>query len=569
MVLSVNHSVVQHLALDFILVFTPALNRKTTEGLTALQRFDSSRTLFRKRRIGLRHIALSAVAIPTACFIAYACFSTPHGALNTPPQAVQTAAIAVPSPNVIPAQAKPEAMNLKDAFDAVPVPPTYTYSSGGTPGSSPANISSAAAPADNSPGFAHQLASIQTGITKILESSSSSDAATSDGEPGASQKKLSVGKGDTLMDILVRNNIPRVEAYSAIQALSKVYDPRELDPRHPITVFFHQDPSIADPKFSGLRIERDIVNSVVVNRTGDGSFKVNQEAKSVHRGLRAFHGKIDNSLYVDAKAQGIPDGVILELIKLYSFGVDFQRELHGGDTFEVMYEEYMTDDGRVVPNKGNVVYAKLGLSDRMMPLYRYEDRNGDVEYFDPTGQSAKKPLMKTPIDGARISSGFGMRYHPILGYTKMHKGIDFAAPRGTPIYAAGDGVIEKAGHFSSYGNYVRIRHRAGLETAYAHMRGFHAGIRPGSRVKQGTVIGYVGTTGRSTGPHLHYEILINGRQVNPATVKLAGGRTLGGKDLKMFKALVGKRNNDFEKAAQPQGTPNVASSQDLAPAHSN
>jgi murein DD-endopeptidase MepM/ murein hydrolase activator NlpD len=159
--------------------------------------------------------------------------------------------------------------------------------------------------------------------------------------------------------------------------------------------------------------------------------------------------------------------------------------------------------------------------------------------------------MKTPIDGARISSGFGMRFHPILGYTKMHKGIDFAAPRGTPIYAAGDGTIEKAGKFSSYGNYVRIRHRAGLETAYAHMQGFHAGIRPGSRVKQGQVIGYVGTTGRSTGPHLHYEILIGGKQVNPAGVKLAGGRSLGGKELKGFRQVVGSRDAEFAKALKP------------------
>jgi murein DD-endopeptidase MepM/ murein hydrolase activator NlpD len=267
--------------------------------------------------------------------------------------------------------------------------------------------------------------------------------------------------------------------------------------------------------------------------------------------MKAVRGKIENSLFVDAQAQGLPDSVILELIKLYSFGVDFQRELQPGNTFEVLYEQYITDDGSVVPGKGNIVYARLGLDGRVMPLYRYEDKAGEVEYFDTTGASAKKPLMKTPIDGARISSGFGMRFHPILGYTKMHKGIDFAAPRGTPIYAAGDGVIEKAGKFSSYGNYCRIRHRAGLETAYAHMQGFHAGIRPGSRVKQGQVIGYVGTTGRSTGPHLHYEILIGGKQVNPAGVKLAGGRALGGKDLKAFRQIVAARDAEFAKSLHP------------------
>jgi len=194
-----------------------------------------------------------------------------------------------------------------------------------------------------------------------------------------------------------------------------------------------------------------------------------------------------------------------------------------------------------------------------MPLYRFEGANGDVEYFDQTGQSVKKPLMKTPIDGARITSKFGFRRHPVLGYNKMHKGIDFGAPRGTPIYAAGDGVVQKAGKFSSYGNYVRIKHRAGLETAYAHLNGFKAGVKAGSRVKQGQVIGYVGTTGRSTGPHLHYEIMMNGKQVNPASVKLAGGRSLSGKELKAFKSNVSKLDGTFAKALET--APAVASAE--------
>jgi len=221
----------------------------------------------------------------------------------------------------------------------------------------------------------------------------------------------------------------------------------------------------------------------------------------------------------------------------------------------VMYEEYKTDDNKRVPGRGNIVYADLKLGGEDMPFYRYTDKSGNVGYYDDRGFSAKKPLMKTPIDGARISSGFGMREHPVLGFTKMHKGIDFAAPRGTPIYAAGDGVIEKIGPFSTYGNYVRIRHRNDLKTAYAHMKGFKAGLRDGSHVKQGEVIGYVGTTGRSTGPHLHYEVLVNNKQVNPASVKLPTGATLHGHDLKSFKALV---SNTKEKFRDLSRTPQVA-----------
>jgi murein DD-endopeptidase MepM/ murein hydrolase activator NlpD len=551
MVLDSNRSVVQHIAFKTILVFTSGLKPTTAEGPHDLLQFTSPRTrVFRRRGIGLRHAVFPVLALG----MVYACIAggPEQTEVSVSDSAAANAAIAaaVPAPNAIPVE---HSESLKSAFELIPATPSYSYAPRAEDAPVPKPQVAAAQPS----ALSKQLASIQTGITKILESSGDS----------ASQKKLSVGKGDTLMDILVRNKIPREEAYSAILALSKVYDPRDLKDGRAITVFFHRDPAIADPKFAGLRIERDTVNSVVVNRADDGSFKVNQEAKTVHRELKAVRGKIENSLYVDAQAQGLPDSVILDLIKLYSFGVDFQRELHGGDTYEVLYEEYVTDDGSVVPGKGNVVYAKLGLSDRMMPLYRYEEKSGDVEYFDPTGQSAKKPLMKTPVDGARMSSGFGMRFHPVLGYNKMHKGIDFAAPRGTPIYAAGDGVVEKAGKFSSYGNYVRLRHRAGLETAYAHMQGFHAGIKPGVRVKQGQVIGYIGTTGRSTGPHLHYEILIGGTQVNPASVKLAGGRSLGGKDLKAFKQIVNERNAEFEKASHPAAA-NVAAA-DVAHSRSN
>jgi murein DD-endopeptidase MepM/ murein hydrolase activator NlpD len=384
--------------------------------------------------------------------------------------------------------------------------------------------------------------------------------------PSVTRKTLAVGRGDTLMNLLVRNHIPRDDAYQAIAALAraKVYDPRDLNPSHKITVFFdsplQQDE--AAPTFRGMTIQKDVVSTVRVGRGGDGRFAAEEKDKPVHAEMRAFRGVIDDSLFVSAQNAGVPDGIILDLIKMYSYGVDFQRDIQSGDKFEVMYRAPVTEDGDTVNARGQIVYAKLTLSGKEMPLYYYKDIYGDADYYDAKGQGAKKPLMKTPIDGARLSSGFGMRRHPVLGFTKMHQGVDFAAPRGTPIYAAGDGVIEKMGPFSTYGNYLKIRHRAGLETAYAHMQGFKTGLRRGARVKQGQIVGYVGMTGRATGAHLHYEVIISGRQVNPATVKLAGGKALGGKELKKFKAAIGETDRAFHDSADNKA---VASLQQPAP----
>lgn len=506
----------------------------------------------------IRHALLPALAIGTV----YAGLS--WLASEKPAEQAQVASLpqAVAAQTVMPVQALIEhretqasGTNLKAAFDLAPPPPTYTYAA--APAELPSDKPVAAAPAQKATPIADKIAAIQTGIGNILQAGADALVST---------KTVAVGKGDTLMELLVRNNVPRSEAHEAIAALSKVYDPRALNVGHEITVFFHKDPSIADPTFSGLSIEKDIISTVTVNRADDGSFSVDQAEKAVHKDLKAFRGTIDSSLYVSAKAQGVPDAVILDLIKMYSWNVDFQRDIQGGDSFEVLYEEYATEDGEIVPGKGDIIYAQLNLSGRGLPLFRFEDSTGDVDYFDAEGRSGKRPLMKTPIDGARLSSGFGMRRHPVLGFNKMHKGIDFAAPRGTPIYAAGDGTIVKLGRFSSYGNYIKIRHRTGLETAYAHMNGYKAGLKAGSRVKQGQVIGYVGTTGRSTGPHLHYELLVDGKHSNPNSLKLPTGKALAGKDLKAFKTSVAETARLFDR--KKGSAPAVASAAQV-PASSN
>jgi len=223
------------------------------------------------------------------------------------------------------------------------------------------------------------------------------------------------------------------------------------------------------------------------------------------------------------------------MVGLYSYEVDFQRDIQPGDSFEVMYQELKNDAGERV-RFGDILYASMTLSGHEVRLYSYVDGNGDTDFYNQKGESYRRALMRTPINGARLSSGYGKRKHPILGYTKMHKGIDFAAPRGTPIFAAGNGTIDKIGRNGGYGNYIRIRHNDSYETAYGHMKGFGQGLEQGLRFKPGDVIGYVGTTGRSTGPHLHYEILKNNAQVNPIRVKMPSGKTLEGKELKTFLA---------------------------------
>ncbi|TFG47962.1 MAG: M23 family metallopeptidase, partial [Gemmatimonadales bacterium] len=228
-----------------------------------------------------------------------------------------------------------------------------------------------------------------------------------------------------------------------------------------------------------------------------------------------------------------PNPVLIELIRIFSFDVDFQRDIQPGDRFEVLYDALLETDGSLAKT-GEVLYAALTLSGQRLELYGFTPKSGFADFFDTKGQSVRKTLMRTPIDGARLSSGFGMRKHPILRYTRMHRGTDFAAPSGTPIYAAGDGTVEIAGRKGAYGKYVRLRHNSTYQTAYAHMSRFAKGTRSGARVRQGQVIGYVGTTGRSTGPHLHYEVLVNGKQVNPSKIKLASGEKLKGADLAAF-----------------------------------
>ncbi|MEM6781389.1 MAG: peptidoglycan DD-metalloendopeptidase family protein [Pseudomonadota bacterium] len=354
---------------------------------------------------------------------------------------------------------------------------------------------------------------------------------------------VKIRPGDALGVVLQNKGVGKDDVNKTIDALSKHYNPRNLKAGQEIAMHFKPTDQ-GDYRFMKMKIEVDPIKAVVVERHGD-NFKSELFEKPVERIANAKSAKVELSLFGSAGKAGIPKGVVADVIRIYSWDVDFQRDIRQGDGIEVLYDTYETPDGHIA-KKGDLRYAKLTVDGDEKPIYRFKMSDGRIDYFTPDGVSIKKTLMKTPVDGARISSGFGMRKHPILGYNKMHKGVDFAAPRGTPIYAAGDGVVERASRNGAYGHYVRIRHNSKLKTAYAHLHRYKSGIKPGKRVKQGQVIGYVGSTGRSTGPHLHYEVIMNGKQVNPRSVNVPTGEELTGKDLAKFKDLV--RDIDREYA---------------------
>ena len=363
------------------------------------------------------------------------------------------------------------------------------------------------------------------------------------------ERRIRISKGETFVDALRRAGVRATDRNEAAYAFGKYYNLRQLRPGQefaltlgwPNQTLFQLAAEETEPeaRLMGLEFRADPENRIVMRRSEDGGFAAEKAPIKLTARMLSIAGQINGSLYLSAKAVGAPDKVIADLADAFAYDVDFQREIFGGDEFEALFEARYDDQGKLV-STGDIVYARLNWRGRSKEkgYYRFaaSTDGGRSDFYDATGQSAKRLLMKTPIDGARLSSGFGSRKHPILGYRRAHKGIDFAAPRGTPIKAAGDGVIERANRYGSFGNYIRIRHSNGYETAYAHMKGFRRGIRKGKRVRQGDIIGYVGTTGRSTGPHLHYEVHLHGKAVNPQKLKIATGKQLKGADLERFKA---------------------------------
>ncbi|MEM7172714.1 MAG: peptidoglycan DD-metalloendopeptidase family protein [Pseudomonadota bacterium] len=385
--------------------------------------------------------------------------------------------------------------------------------------------------------YSDQTASLTDQDGRLLEPADD-QTAEQHGPDLAPPVKVKVARGDTLMNLLVKAGAARPEAHQAITAMSDVFDPRDLRPGQEISLsFVSADGQENDGQLHSMALRPNLSEDIQVTLDADGLFQANSVARDLVLQRDSAEGIIESSLALAASEAGVPARTLIEAIRAFSFDVDFQREIRKGDSFEFLYESHWDREGQLA-RTGPLLYGSLTLSGEKVELYHFELPDGSYDYFNAAGDSVRRTLMRTPIDGARLSSGFGMRKHPVLGYSKMHRGTDFAAPTGTPIYAAGNGVIEAAGRKGSYGNYIRIRHNSSFKTAYAHMHNIAKGIKRNTRVKQGQVIGYVGTTGRSTGPHLHYEVIFNNKQVNPLTVKLPTGEKLQGEVLAQFQKRV-------------------------------
>ncbi len=380
------------------------------------------------------------------------------------------------------------------------------------------------------------------------DSTPAPDAPVARPKAAESERMLTVKPGDTFARMLARAGIPPKDIFLAAEALGKSYNLRRLKIGQKVSLKLAEINGTT--RLQQLRLNDGMARRLDVFRNDFGGFSYKETLIPLKKRLVRRSGRIDSSLYMAAKKAGLPEAAMARLVRVLSYDVDFQRDIQPGDSFDVLFEEYTTKDGRLA-KIGNILVASLKNRSKTLTYYRYTPKDdGFADYFDAKGRSVKKTLMRTPVDGARLSSGFGMRRHPVLGYSRMHKGIDFAARRGTPIMAAGDGVIEYAGRKGSYGVYVRIRHNGTYKTAYAHMKALRRGIYRGKRVRQGDIIGYVGSTGRSTGPHLHYEVLVNNRQVSPRSVKLPTGRVLRGRELNRFKAKLGQLRTAMIRAAQ-------------------
>ena len=317
--------------------------------------------------------------------------------------------------------------------------------------------------------------------------------------PPTYQKVIKVGKKDTLTSILRREGISLNTVTQIQKKLKNIFDPRRIRPGQEIALEI--TPLSSRVKHNALQrivLRPDIYQEIIIEKGEQDNFDIKLQKIPIETRLTKSIGVINGSLYQSAIRAGVPDQVVMRFIKIFSWDVDFQRGIRRGDKYQVMYEVLYTKEGALA-RSGKIKYAGLNLQGRQRVLYRYKTSKGLIDFFDKKGFSARKPLMLTPIDGARLSSGYGKRRHPILGYTKMHRGLDFAAPRGTPIYSAGDGIIIERRRRGFYGKFIRVRHNSRFETVYAHLSSYKRGVVVGKRVRQGQVIGFVGSTGRSTG----------------------------------------------------------------------
>ncbi len=348
-------------------------------------------------------------------------------------------------------------------------------------------------------------------------------------QPKYSRVKHKIKNNDSINSILKSYGVPNNEINNILNNLNenKIANSIKVNDTINLTI----DNSNMTVSKLGITVSKTKKIELIRDYEKD-IFKKREIVTNLQKKTIFKEGKITQSLYRSASKQNIPANIIVEFARIYGFQIDFQRDIRKNDSFQIVYEVYV-DENKKIFSTGKIIFADLNLRNQSNTLY-YFDKKGDEGHYDLNGKSAKKALMKTPINGARLSSPYGMRKHPIDGFNKMHRGTDFAAPEGTPIMASGDGIVTKASWCGGGGNCVKIKHNSSYSTVYAHMSKFSRLAKIGNRVKQGQIIGYVGSTGKSTGPHLHYEVIFNGKRINSQTLKLPSGKVLQGKAREQF-----------------------------------
>ncbi len=353
---------------------------------------------------------------------------------------------------------------------------------------------------------------------------------------------ITVRKGQTFSEIL-DNFVFKFNKFEIINLVNNKFDLKGLKVNQKISFFSDENQIIKK-----IIIDLDFKTILIINLSKN--LEVTIKELKTQTDIESKEYVITNSLYADGIKSNVPNEALVKLIQLFSFDLDFQRDIKKDTVVSISYEKTYVENASDF-SVGDIDYAKIEIGKNNLEYFKFLTNEGFIDYFNREGKNVKKSILKTPLDGARLSSNFGMRKHPISGFNKMHKGIDFAAPVGTPIYAGGNGIVEYVGTNGGYGKYIRIRHNNEYKTAYAHLNSYKKGISKGVRVNQGEVIGYVGSTGRSTGPHLHYEIIYQNKQINPLTLKLPSGKILNGAELNRFEKeyktiLANHLNNLYE-----------------------
>jgi len=346
---------------------------------------------------------------------------------------------------------------------------------------------------------------------------------------------VKIQRGETFEAAVRRVGVAPADARQVVGALAKAFDTIN------IKAGMAFDAAVAQPRdrhgpvrLIGLSMRTGPATAITLSRSFDGALRLRELEEKVRDDTTVAQGAMQGSLYESAEAAGVTPTLTAQVVKLFSHKLDFSRDIHSGDKFRLVFDRKVTESGRTIET-GDLLYAEIGAKGQVTQFYRFQSPGGgEAQYFDALGKNIKGFLLRTPVDGARITSGFGMRMHPLLGYTRMHQGIDFGVPTGTPVFAAGDGVVEEARWAGGYGRWMKLRHNGGWETAYGHLSGW--AVRPGAHVHQGQVIAYSGSTGESTGPHLHYEVIKGGVKINPKGANAPGGTVLEGRQLADFRS---------------------------------